>query len=116
MIVRLVAVVAAASVLAGCSSEEGLRAQELLRQSEVAQAKLSSSAFDGSLGISADGMKMRMSFNGATSKDGEWFSMRASGGPNAGDTEMQVVVRGGKAWLNADGRWRPGQDRDDDRR
>jgi hypothetical protein len=106
MIVRLVTVLAAASLLAGCSSEEGLRAQELLRQSEAAQAELSSSTFDGSLGISADGMNMRMSFNGATSKDGEWFSMRASGLPNAGDLEMQVVIRGGKAWLNADGRWR----------
>ena len=70
MIVRLVTVLAAASLLAGCSSQEGLRAQELLRQSEAAQAELSSSTFDGSLGISADGMHMRMSFNGATSKDG----------------------------------------------
>lgn len=106
VIVRLVTVLAAASLLAGCSSEEGLRAQELLQQSEAAQAKLSSSTFDGSLGIAAEGMNMRMSFNGATSKDGEWFSMRASGVPNAGDMEMQVVVRDGKVWLNADGRWR----------
>ncbi len=105
MIVRLVTVLAAVALLAGCSSEEGLRAQELLQQSEAAQAKLSSSTFDGSLGVAAEGMNMRMNFNGATSKDGEWFSMRASGVPNGGDMEMQVLVRGGKAWLNADGRW-----------
>lgn len=106
MIVRLVTVLAAASLLAGCSSAEGMRAQELLQQAEAAQAKLSSSTFDGSLGVSADGMNMRMSFNGATSKDGEWFSMRASGLPDGADMEMQVLVRGGRAWLNADGRWR----------
>ncbi len=106
MIVRLVTVLAAVSLLAGCSSAEGLRAQELLQQAEAAQAKLSSSTFDGSLGVSADGMNMRMSFNGATSKDGEWFSMRTSGLPDGGDMEMQLLVRGGRAWLNADGRWR----------
>ncbi len=105
MIVRLVTLLAVLSVLAGCSSEEGLRAQELLQQAEAAQAKLTSSTFDGSLGVAAEGMNIRMNFHGATSKDGEWFSMRASGVPNAGDMEMQVVVRGGKAWLNADGRW-----------
>ena len=105
MIVRLVTVLAAVALLAGCSSEEGLRAQELLQQAEAAQAKLSSSTFDGSLGVAADGMNIRMNFEGATSKDGEWFSMRASGVPTGGDMEMQVVVRGGKAWLNADGRW-----------
>jgi hypothetical protein len=105
MIVRLVTLLAAVSLLAGCSSEEGLRAQELLLQAEAAQAKLTSSTFDGSLGVAADGMNIRMNYNGATSKDGEWFSMHASGVPNGNDMEMQVVVRGGRAWLNADGRW-----------
>ena len=106
MFVRLVPVLAAVSLLAGCSSEEGLRVQELLQQAEVAQAELSSSTFDGSLGVSAEGMNMWMTFNGATSKDGEWFSMRTSGVPSGGEMEMQVLVRGGRAWLNADGRWR----------
>ena len=60
MIVRLVTALAAALLLAGCGTEEGLRAQELLQQAEAAQAQLRSSTFEGSLGVSADGMKMRM--------------------------------------------------------
>ena len=105
MIVRLVTTLAAALLLAGCSTEEGLRAQELLQQAEAAQANLSSSTFEGSLGISADGMNVRMVFTGATSTDGEWFSMRTSGVPDGGDMAMQVLVRGGRAWMKTGSRW-----------
>jgi hypothetical protein len=105
MIVRLVTALAAALLLAGCSTEEGMRAQTLLQQAEVAQANLRSSTFDGSVGVSAEGMKFRMLFNGATSKDGEWFSMRTSGVPNGGDMAMEVLVRGGRAWLKSGSRW-----------
>ena len=105
MILRLVTMLAAASLLAGCSTEEGMRAQTLLQQAEAAQANLRTSTFDGSLGISADGMKIQMLFDGATSKDGEWFSMRTSGVPNGGDMAMQVLVRGGRAWMKIGNRW-----------
>jgi hypothetical protein len=105
MIARLVTALAATLLLAGCSTEEGMRAQALLQQAEAAQANLRSSTFDGSVGVSADGMTFRMLFNGATSKDGEWFSMRASGVPNGGDIAMEVLVRGGQAWLKSGGHW-----------
>ncbi len=105
MIVRLVTVLAAALLLAGCSTEEGLRAQELLQQAETAQAKLRSSTFEGSLGVSADGQTFKLAFNGATSKDGEWVSMRTSGIPGGADMAMQVLVRGGRAWMHTGKRW-----------
>lgn len=105
MIARLVTTLAAVLLLAGCSTEEGMRAQALLQQAEAAQAKLHSSTFDGSVAVSAEGMTFRMAFNGATSKDGEWFSLRTSGAPSGGDMTMQVLVRGGRAWMNTGGRW-----------
>jgi len=105
MIARLVTALAAALLLAGCSTEEGMRAQTLLQQAEAAQANLRSATFDGSVSVSADGMKFRMLFNGATSKDGEWFSMRTSGAPNGGDMALQVLVRGARAWINSGGGW-----------
>lgn len=105
MILRIVTALAAVALLAGCSTEEGLRAQELLQRAEAAQAQLRSSTFEGSLGVAADGMTMRMVFNGATSKDGEWFSMRTSGVPGGGDMTMQVLVRGGRAWMKMGDRW-----------
>ena len=105
MIARLVTTLAAALLLAGCSTEEGMRAQALLQQAEAAQGKLHSSTFEGSVGVSAEGMAFRIAFNGATSKDGEWFSMRTSGVPDGGDMSMQVLVRGGRAWMNSGGRW-----------
>jgi hypothetical protein len=102
---RLVTLLAAALLLGGCSTEEGLHAQELLQRAEAAQAKLRSSTFEGSLGVSADGQTFKVSLNGATSKDGEWFSMRTSGIPGAGAMAMQVLVRGGRAWMNDGTRW-----------
>ena len=105
MIARLLTALAAALLLAGCSTEEGMRAQALLQQAETAQANLRSSTFDGSVVVSAEGMRFRMLFNGATSTQGEWFSMRASGVPDGGDIAMEVLVRGGRAWLKDGGRW-----------
>jgi hypothetical protein len=104
MIVRLVTALVAALLLAGCSTEEGMRAQELLQQAEAAQAQLGSATFDGSVAVSADGENFRMLFEGATAREGEWFSMRTQGAPD-GDMRMQVLVRGGGAWLNMGGRW-----------
>ena len=105
MIARLVTLLAAALLLAGCSTEEGLRAKELLQQAEAAQAKLRSSTFECSLGVSADGQTFKLAFSGATSKDGEWFSMRTSGIPGGGNMAMQVLVRDGRAWMNTGKRW-----------
>ena len=82
-----------------------MRAQELLQQAEAAQAQLRSSTFEGSLGVSAEGQTFKVIFTGTTSKDGEWFSLRTSGVPGGGDMAMQVLVRGGRAWMNAGDGW-----------
>ena len=106
MIVRLVTtLIAAALLLSGCSTEEGQRAQELLQQAEAAQAQLSSSTFEGSLGVSAEGQTFKVIFTGATSDDGEWVSLRTSGVPGGGDLAMQVLVRDGRAWMDAGDGW-----------
>jgi hypothetical protein len=105
MIVRLATALAATLLLAGCSTEEGMRAQALLQQAEAAQAGLRSSTFEGSVGVSADGRKVRMVFEGATSPEGEWFSLYTTGVPSGGDVAMQVVLRGGRAWLKSGSRW-----------
>jgi hypothetical protein len=105
MIVRLVTALAMVALLAGCSTEEGMRAQELLQQAEAAQAQLRSSTFDGSVSIVADGMDMSLDFTGATSGQGEWFSMRTRGVPGGDEMAMQVLVRNGRVWMNSGSGW-----------
>ena len=105
MIVRLVTGLAALALLTGCSTEEGLRAQELLQQAEAAQAQLRSSTFDGSMSISADGMEIALAFEGATSPEGEWFSMRSSGIPGA-DMAIEVLNRKGRVSMNSGSGWK----------
>ena len=83
-----------------------MRAQDLLQRAEAAQGQLDSATFDGSVAVTADGQSFRMLFEGMTSKDGEWFSLRTQGAPD-GDMRMQVLVRGGRAWVDMDGRWQP---------
>jgi hypothetical protein len=109
MIVRIVTILAAGLLLSGCSTEEGLRAQELLRQAEAAQAAVASSTFDGSMALSVEGMNVRMLFNGATSGEGQWFALRTNGIPNGGDLAMQVLVRGNRAWMDMGRGWRSTQ-------
>jgi hypothetical protein len=106
VIARLVTMLGAALLLGGCSTEEGLRAQELLQQAEVAQQSLRSSTFDGELSFEFGSHMVSMQFNGATSSEGEWFAMRSTGIPDGGDFSMQVLRRGGHAWTNMGGSWR----------
>lgn len=108
MIARLVTVLGAVLLLTGCSTEEGRRAQSLLQQAEAAQQALESSTFEGEVSFAYGVERVSMQFRGATSKGGEWFSMRSSGIPGGGDFSMQVLVRGGRAWTNLGGGWQSG--------
>ncbi len=94
----------AALVLAGCSSAEGKRAQELLLAADAAQAQLTSSAFEGGLSFALAGQRVELRFEGAGSKERGYMSMRSSGLPGA-NLDMQVVVRGEQIWMQLDGRW-----------
>ena len=107
MIARLVSFLGALLLLTGCSTEEGLRAQELLQRAEAAQQALESSTFEGGFLVAFGGETVSMQFRGATSKSGEWFSLRSSGVPGGGDFSLEMLVRGGRAWTNLGGRWQP---------
>lgn len=105
-VTRLLAtLVGAALVLSGCATEEGKRAQELLQQAEVAQQALRSSTYGGEMTFKVGGQVVSMEFDGANSKEGDWFSMSANGIPGAGDFSMQFLRRGDRAWTNLDGSW-----------
>jgi len=107
-VIRLIATTfGAALLLAGCNTEEGLRAQVLLQQAESAQARLASSTFDGSMSFSSQGEQVSMQFRGATSKQGEWFSLTASGIPGNGDFSMQMLRRDSRIWTNLGAGWQP---------
>jgi len=105
-VIRLLAIAAAAAfLLSGCSTEEGNRAQDLLQQAEQAQAQLHSASFEASVGFLMDGKQVDLELKGAASKQGAWLSMHATGIPEAGGKNFQMVVRGNKAWLSTNGKW-----------
>jgi hypothetical protein len=93
-------------LLSGCAGEEGRRAQELLQQAEQAQKALRSATFEGSVGFDLDGQAVELRFDGAASPEGQAFSMRATGLPEAAGMEMRMVLRGGRAWLDDGSGWR----------
>lgn len=94
----------AALALAGCSTAEGQRAQELLLAADAAQAQLTSSSFEGGVAFALSGQRVELRFEGAGSKTQGYLSMRSSGLPGA-SFDMQVVVRGGQIWMKLDGSW-----------
>jgi hypothetical protein len=99
----LVLVVAAAFLLSGCSSEEGTRAQELLQQAEQAQSKLDSATFEATFRFAIDGKQVDVAMTGAVSKEGAAFSVHTTGIPEAAGKDIQVVVRGKRAWMSETG-------------
>ena len=104
---RLIATLTGVVLLvSGCSSVEGKRAQELLLQAEQAQAALQSAAFEGSVAVAADGEVFTLRFDGAASREGETFSVTATGLPEGANMNMRVVVRDGRAWMNDGSGWR----------
>ena len=106
-VIRVLAIAAAAAfLLSGCSTEEGNRAQDLLQQAEQAQAQLHSASFEASVGFLMDGKQVDLELKGAASKQGAWMSMHATGIPEAGGKNFQMVVRGNRAWLSTtNGKW-----------
>ncbi len=95
----------AAVALAGCSSAEGQRAQELLLHADAAQAQLTSSSFEGSVSVSVAGRQVDVRFEGAGAKRQGYMSMRASGIPGERAFAIDVVVRGAELWMKTSGRW-----------
>jgi hypothetical protein len=106
-VIRLpVLAVCAALLFSGCSTAEGTRAQELLQQAEEAQAQLQSATFEANLGVVMDGNQIKLTLEGAASKEGAAFSMHVTGVPDAGSEDFQFVVRGDNAWMtDTGGHW-----------
>jgi len=106
-VIRLLAiVVGAAFLLSGCSSKEGARAQELLQQAEQAQAKLDSATFEASVGFQMQGKQVDLAMEGAASKEGASFSLRATGIPETAGKNFRIVIRGNRAWMSdTNGAW-----------
>ena len=103
---HVLALLGTALVLAGCSTEDGLRAQELLERAEAAQLALESATFEGGLTFTFGGERGTMQMRGASVKgEGEWFALDAVGIPGAGAMQMQMVVRDGRAWMDMGGGW-----------
>jgi hypothetical protein len=105
MIVRIAALFGALLLLAACSTEEGLRAQQLLQQAEAAQQALRSSTFEGSLTATFAAQNFEIAIDGATAPEGEWISIRGKGLPGVEDLSAEVVRRGTRAWTRLGGRW-----------
>lgn len=105
--IRLFAIVlGAALLLSGCSTAEGTRAQALLQQAEAAQAKLQSATFEANVGVVMDGEQVDLALKGAASKQGAAFSMHATGIPEAEAIDVQMVLRGNRAWVrDGSGTW-----------
>jgi hypothetical protein len=103
-LVPLVTALAAAVALAGCSSAEGQRAQELLLQADAAQKQLTSSSFEGGVSFGLAGEQVELRFEGAGAKRRGYMSMRGSA-PGAGEVAVDVVVRGAEIWMAIDGDW-----------
>jgi hypothetical protein len=102
----LAIVVGAAFLLSGCSSAEGTRAQELLQQAEHAQTKLHSATFEANVGFLMEGKQVDLSMEGTASREGAYFSMHATGIPEAAGKDFQLVIRGNRAWMTAtNGKW-----------
>lgn len=96
----------AALLLSGCSTAEGTHAQELLQQAEAAQAELHSATFEANVGVLMDGKQVDLTLKGAASKQGAAFSMRATGIPEADGMDVQMVLRGNRAWVSEGaGQW-----------
>lgn len=106
---RLAAPVLAVLVLAGCSGEEGQRAQQLLDRAQSAQARLTSMSYEMRVSFEAEGQRVSMTMDGGAYLKGrragdQVLTMQMEGLPQLGAINMNMVVRRGRLTMNAMGR------------
>lgn len=107
---RLAAFLGLVAVLAGCSGEEGLQAQELLLDAQAAQNRLSSATFSVELAFDAEGRRGSIVLAGGGYLKGKRagdavLSMRANGLPQASGFEFTLVTRRDAAFVRMGGGW-----------
>jgi hypothetical protein len=105
--VRLLLLLAALGVLTACSGADAQRAKELLAEANAAQAKVVSASYDVRVVVSAGDQQYTMSMNGGGYFKGpragdQFMSLRGAG--LLGPLSFELVSRGGRAVVRANGR------------
>ncbi|HEX2293388.1 MAG TPA: hypothetical protein VHH55_08745 [Gaiellaceae bacterium] len=106
---RLAAPLLAVLVLAGCSGEQGERAQALLTRAQTAQARLSSMGYEVRMTFSIDGQKAALVLDGGGYLKGrragdQLVTMRVEGVPGMAATNVRMVLRGRRMSFGLNGR------------
>lgn len=89
-------------LLAGCSTAEGQQAQALLAEADAAQARLTSSSFEGGVSFALSGQEVSLRFEGAGSGGNGYMAMSSDTLPGVDTT---VIVRGDRIWVKSEGSW-----------
>lgn len=105
---RLAAPLLAVLVLVGCSGEQGERAQELLTRAQSAQARLTSMSYEMHMTFGMQGQNLSLVLDGAGYVKGrragdQVMTMRMEGIPGLGAMNANMVLRGGRLEVSANG-------------
>jgi hypothetical protein len=105
---RLAAPLLAVLVLAGCSGEQGERAQQLLTRAQTAQSRLTSMSYEMRMTFGIDGKNVSLVLDGGGYLKGrragdQLMTMRMEGIPGLGAMNADMVLRGGQLTMNLNG-------------
>lgn len=105
---RFAAPVLAVLVLAGCSGEQGERAQQLLNRAQTAQAQLTSMNYEMRVSFGLEGQRASLVLNGGAYLKGrragdQAMAMRLEGLPGMSGMNMQVILRGQRMRMSVNG-------------
>jgi hypothetical protein len=106
---RLAAPVLAVFLLAGCSGEQGERAQQLLNRAQTAQAGLTSMSYEMQVAFTLEGQRVTLVMDGGAYLKGrrageQIMDMRMEGLPGLDGMNLQMVLRGGRMTTTLNGR------------
>lgn len=105
---RFAAPVLAALVLAGCSGEQGERAQQLLTRAQVAQAGLTSMNYEMRMTFGLEGQRASLVLDGGGYVKGrragdQAMTMRLEGLPGTSGMNMRMVLSGQRLQMSVNG-------------
>jgi hypothetical protein len=106
---RLLSLVFAVAVLAGCAGgPEATQAYDLLQRAQVAQAQVSSISYEAKASFSVQGQRFGYAFKGAALLKGahvgdQWIEMTSQDVPGVGPISMTMVRRGSRLTIRAMG-------------
>lgn len=106
---RAAGLIALVLVLAGCAGAEGQEAQQILKRSLAAGAKVESATFEADLTVNADGTMMTAALRGGGylkgPRAGEMYLSAKLAGVPGFDGTFGVVTRGRYAFVGLNGKW-----------